>query len=140
MGLSRLALPPRGTHTWKFGAEALRLSTGIRDVSALLGSFTFSGRFSAQNGNYQGAVADLLLGFPTRYQQDSNTVFHQFQNLYFAYAQDDWKATRSLSLSVGLRYEFATPPREADNQWANFDPAARQLYYSRRAAHSTKRR
>jgi hypothetical protein len=117
----------RGTHTLKFGAEALRLSTGIRDVSALLGSFTFSGRFSAQNGNYQGAVADLLLGFPTRYQQDSNTVFHQFQNLYFGYAQDDWKATRSLSLSVGLRYEFATPPREANNQWANFDPATRSF-------------
>ncbi|HUQ92428.1 MAG TPA: carboxypeptidase regulatory-like domain-containing protein, partial [Bryobacteraceae bacterium] len=111
----------RGNHSYKFGGELLRLQTGIRDVSALLGAFTFSGRFSGQNNIYQGAVSDLLLGLPTRYQQDSNTAFHIFQNLFFFYVQDDWKVTRKLTLNYGLRYEFATPTRERDNQWANFD-------------------
>jgi hypothetical protein len=111
----------RGNHSYKFGGELLHLQTGIRDVSTLLGAFTFSGRFSSQNGQYQGAVADLLMGFPTRYQQDSNTVFNQWQKLFFFYAQDDWKVSRSLTLNYGLRYEFATPARERDNLWANFD-------------------
>jgi hypothetical protein len=111
----------QGSHSWKAGAELLHVETGIRDVSTLLGQFNFSGRFTGQNNEYQGGIADLLLGFPTRYRQDSNTVFNQFQKMYFGYIQDDWKATRWLTLNVGLRYEFATPPRERDNQWANFD-------------------
>ena len=117
------------SHALKFGAEILHVSTGIRDISALLGRFTFTGRFTGQttgaSAGYQGGVADLLLGLPTQYAQDSNTVFHQSQNMYFVFAQDDWKVTRKLTLNYGLRYEFATPPLERDNQSANYDPAAR---------------
>jgi hypothetical protein len=111
-----------GSHAWKFGAELLHVQTGIRDVSTLLGQFNFTGRFSGTNNDYAAAIADLLMGFPTRYRQDSNTVFNQWQRMYFAFVQDDWKVTRRLSLNLGVRYEFATPPRERDNQWANFIP------------------
>ena len=114
----------RGEHAVKFGGEFLHVQTGIRDVSSLLGNFDYSGRFSGQNGTFQGAVADLLMGFPTRYQQDSNTVFNQWQKMYFLFVQDDWKVRRNFTLNVGIRYEYATPPRERDNQIANFIPAA----------------
>ena len=110
----------RGAHALKFGGELLHVQTGIRDVSALLGQFTLTGRFSGQNTEYQGGIADLLMGLPTRYRQDSNTVFNQWQKMYFFFLQDDWKAGSRLTLNLGLRYELATPPRERDNQWANF--------------------
>jgi Carboxypeptidase regulatory-like domain len=113
----------RGVHSIKFGGEFLHVQTGIRDVSTLLGQFNFTGRFTGQNNEYQGALADLLLGFPTRYRQDSNTVFNQYQRMLFLFAQDDWKVSRKLTLNYGLRYEFATPPIERDRQAANFDPA-----------------
>src|SRR5262249_994574 len=70
------------------------------------------------------AVADLLLGFPNRYQQDSNTVFDVYQHMYFLFAQDDWRVNRKLTINLGLRYEFATPPRDRTFQWANFDSSA----------------
>jgi hypothetical protein len=111
----------RGSHAIKFGGEFLHVQTGIRDVSSLLGNFDFSGRFSGQNGTFQGAVADLLMGFPTRYRQDSNTVFHQWQKMYFLFLQDDWKMAPALTLNAGVRYEYATPPRERDNQMANYN-------------------
>ncbi len=110
----------RGAHAVKFGGEFLGAQTGIRDVSALLGNFDFTGRFSGQNGTFQGAVADLLLGFPTRYREDSNTVFNLWQKMYFFFVQDDWNAARNLTLNVGVRYEYATPPHERDDQWANY--------------------
>ena len=122
----------RGSHNLKFGGEYLHLQTGIRDVSALLGRFDFTGRFTGYNNTeYQAGVADLLLGFPTRYRQDSNTVFNQWQKMYFFYAQDDWKVNSRLTLNLGLRYEYATPPRERDNLWANFDPATQRIVQAR---------
>ncbi len=122
----------RGGHAYKFGGEIIHVQTGIRDVSALLGAFTFSGRFSGQNGDYQGGAADLLLGFPTRYQQDSNTVFNQSQQIYSLYAQDDWRVSPKLTMNLGLRYEFATPPRERDFLWANFDPATNSYFNAKK--------
>ncbi len=112
----------KSNHALKFGGEIIHAQTGIRDVSSLLGNFNFTGRFTGQNGEWQGGIADLLLGFPTRYQQDSNTVFNLWQKIYSLYAQDDWKVTPKLTLNLGLRYEISTPPRERDNQTANFDP------------------
>ena len=72
-----------------------------------------------------GRRCGFAAGLPTQYAQDSDTVFHQSQNMYFVFAQDDWKATRKLTINYGVRYEFATPPLERDNQSANYDPAAR---------------
>jgi hypothetical protein len=116
----------RGTHSLRFGGELLFVETGIRDVSSLLGNFDFSGRFTGLNGRWENALADMLLGFPSRYQQDSNTTFDIYQRMYFGYVQDDWKVLRNLTLNLGLRYEFATPTRERNNQWANFDPSLQQ--------------
>jgi hypothetical protein len=110
----------KANHALKFGGEFLHVQTGIRDVSTLIGRFDFEGRFTGQNGTYQGGIADLLLGFASRYRQDSNTVFNQWQKMYFFFAQDDWKVSPKLTLNYGLRYEFSTPPRERDNQWANY--------------------
>jgi hypothetical protein len=116
-----------GSHAFKFGGELLHVQTGIRDVSALLGRFNFTGRFTGQNGEWQGAIADLLLGFPTRYRQDSNTVFNLWQKIYSVYAQDDWKLTPKLTLNYGLRWEFATPPRDRNLFTSNLDPNINQF-------------
>jgi hypothetical protein len=114
----------RGAHAFKFGGELLNVETSIQDIGSLIGQFDFNGRFTGGNGLYPNAVAELLLGFPNRYQQDSNTQFDVYQHMYFAFAQDDWRITRNLTLNLGLRYEFATPPREMTFKWANFDLAA----------------
>jgi hypothetical protein len=98
-----------GSHGLKFGGELLHVQTGIRDVSALLGQLNFSGRFTGQNGSYQGGTADLLLGFPTRYRQDSNTSFNQWQKMYFAFVQDDWQVNSKLTLN-GRNLEVELEP------------------------------
>lgn len=122
----------KGAHTMKFGGEFLHLETGVLDVGSLLGNFSFSGRFSGENNQYQGGIADMLLGFPTSYSQDSKTVYNLYQYLFSSYAQDDWRVSHKLTVNAGLRYEFGPPPRERDNQWANFDPS-RQAFVTARS-------
>lgn len=108
----------RGRHFMKFGGELLFVDTGIRDINALIGNMNFN------NGLFTGrAVGDLLLGLPQRLILTSNSVFNHNQRMQFLYVQDDFKITPKLTLNLGLRYEYATPVVENDNQFVNFDPS-----------------
>ena len=41
---------------------------------------------------------------------------------YAVFAQDDWRATRNLTVNLGLRYEYRTVLKEEHNLLGNFDP------------------
>jgi hypothetical protein len=106
----------QGQHFLKFGTEFLHVQTKINDLNATIGSMSFQNRFTNR------AVGDLLLGLPTSLALTSFTVMDQGQDMQFYFIQDDYKLTPKLTLNLGLRYEFATPPREKNNNFANFDP------------------
>ena len=76
------------------------------------------------------AMGDFLLGLPSQLALTSYTVMDQGQDMQFYFIQDDYRVTQKLTLNLGLRYEFATPPRERDNQLANFDPATGQMMFA----------
>ena len=47
--------------------------------------------------------------------------------MHFAYLQDDWRASRKLTLNLGLRYEYSTPYWERDNILSNYNPSANNI-------------
>ncbi len=106
----------KGRHSLRFGFEHLKTQTRINDLTATIGAMNFSGLFSG------AAVGDLLLGLPSLFALTSFTVIDQRQHMYSSFLQDDFKITRNLTLNLGLRYEYSTPPMEKDNHLANFDP------------------
>ena len=69
------------------------------------------------------AYADLLLGNIGSFaQQQAQLKLHNFYHIYEPYFQDDWHATRRLTLNLGLRMSFYGTYRELNNLAYNFDP------------------
>ena len=115
----------RGRHFFKFGTEFLHVQTKINDLNATIGRMNFEDRFSGR------AVGDLLLGLPSQLALTSFTVMDQGQDMQFYFFQDDFKVTPKLTLNFGLRYEYATPPRERNNQFGNFDPQSGTVIFAK---------
>ncbi|HEV2802877.1 MAG TPA: TonB-dependent receptor [Pyrinomonadaceae bacterium] len=114
----------RGSHLAKFGFEFRALQqNAFRDVQSR-GFLTFSNSFPL-TGN---ALADLLLGFPAL---TGGARLDNHQHLrgesYAVYANDSFRVTPRLTLSLGLRYEYNSPPVDAEDRANLYDPATRTL-------------
>lgn len=111
-----------GNHQLRFGFQGQYFRNIYTDVQAMRGSMTFTGQFT---GN---ALADFLIGYVG--QADETVVHHvdQREVILSPWFEDNWKATKHLTVNVGLRYDHATWPYEAGNQMANFNPATGALF------------
>jgi hypothetical protein len=109
-------------HALSIGVEYRWIAqNGILDVYGR-GSMSFGGALSG------AGLGDLLLGLPSFAIQ---STFDNTQTLRTsstnAYIQDDWKVTPRLTLNLGLRYEFNTPPTDPTNRMSTLDFATGQL-------------
>jgi hypothetical protein len=112
----------QGRHSWKFGADFLRMQYFSRIYGDMRGRMTFNGRFTGET------MADMLLGWASssRRQLDAAGPYHLMSN-YSGYVQDDFRIAPSLTLNLGLRYELMKPPHEKYNALSMFLPALGKL-------------
>lgn len=128
-----------GKQTLKFGTSVyLPMRNIFQDEPGTRGDLGFTGVFTCQHSAPGKCVsgtglsyADGLLGYVQSTQLTN--VFFVDQRLWMAsgFAEDDWKVTPKLTLNLGLRYDFATPPLEAQNRMADFDPNAGALVFAK---------
>jgi Carboxypeptidase regulatory-like domain/TonB dependent receptor len=106
----------RGAHSLKAGGEAriLQLNAYIEVYSR--GQINF---FGALTGS---AMGDMLMGFPNLGIKSTYTGPQtQRAKSWSGYFQDDWKVSRSLTLNLGVRYEYDTPSTDPTNRMATFN-------------------
>ena len=120
-----------GRHSLKLGYEYQQINTEIEDYHPKYGQDNYAGQF-ARPANITTAnniynFADFLFGARSQYQLASFFQPQYRQRMQFGYIQDDFTVNSKLTLNLGLRYEFATPQYEADNQLANYDPVAQKI-------------
>lgn len=100
-----------GDHSLKFGADLHHVRSTFIDLADLSGTFNFA------------SAGDFLAGNPSRFRQNFQSSSTQ-KNLYSGvFVQDEWQILPKLLLSYGLRYEYETILRDANNFGPRFSLA-----------------
>jgi len=119
-----------GKHYWRFGGDYRRILQSLQSARNAEGSFVFTGFATSQyaSGSTQPVAntgydfADFLLGFPQQTSLQFGANAYNFRaNSFDFFAQDDWRILPSLSLNLGLRYEYIGPYTEAQDRIANLE-------------------
>ena len=117
-------------HYWRFGGDYRRILQSFMSSRNAEGSFVFTGFASSQYApgstvpiaNTGLDFADFLLGFPQQTSLQFGANSYNFRaNSFDFFAQDDWRILPSLSLNIGLRYEYVGPYTEAQDRIANLE-------------------
>jgi hypothetical protein len=120
----------RGKHDLTFGGQVQFQQANQTEPSQITSNtftnaqtagYSPAGVVSSTNGN---AYASYLLGDLASaglYDTQVPEVQGRFSN-YALYLQDDWQATRQLSLNLGMRYVVYNPFVEANNKLSFFNP------------------
>src|ERR1700733_1953826 len=112
-----------GKHAFKFGGEVHRNEVTGGAFGNARGSITFLGGVAIPTGAGSTALEDFFAGDPFKASVQVGDPRRQINNwAYGAFLQDDWRATKSLTFNLGLRYEYSTVMKEAHNLLGNFDP------------------
>jgi hypothetical protein len=111
----------KGRHLLKFGFEFRNLQqNAFRDIESR-GFIEFVGF----TGN---PLSEMLQGFPA---VSGGATMDNPQHLrtqsYDGFAQDTFRIRPDLTLSLGLRYEYNTPPVDAQDRASIYDPARQTL-------------
>ncbi|HTX75793.1 MAG TPA: carboxypeptidase-like regulatory domain-containing protein [Terracidiphilus sp.] len=129
-----------GKHNMRYGADYRRVHRDFLSGSNAIGSFAFTGMFSDEyepNPTPGGppvavagtgsSIADFVLGLPEQTTLNSSPAKSYLRdNVYDAYAMDDWRLIPSLTLNYGVRWEFFAPYTEKYGHLADVatDPLA----------------
>ncbi|MBI2150487.1 MAG: TonB-dependent receptor [Acidobacteria bacterium] len=110
-------------HLVRAGFEASQYQLNRFNNFGTRGSVTFGNTTAGQGGVATALVGfqNFLLGRITTTQGRAGFSTFHFRALdYAAYIQDDWRASDSLTINLGLRWEGLSVAREKDNFLSNF--------------------
>ncbi len=115
-----------GSHSLSMGFMGINFV--LNTFNSAQASFTFTPGFTqgpfptAANSDTGSALASFLLGTG---DNSSGGITYSAQAAYSKknygwYFNDDWKASKKLTLNLGIRYDIQTPPTDRFNRLSNF--------------------
>lgn len=90
-----------GSHSIKIGAELMHQTAAFINGSRSTGIFNFVGTYTGD------AFGDLLLGYPDSVTRDYFKELNgDWANFWSFYVQDNYRATKNLTLNLGVRLDL----------------------------------
>ncbi len=90
-----------GSHNIKIGAELMHQTSAFINGSRSVGIFNFVGTYSGD------AFADLLLGYPDSVTRDYFKELNgDWANFWGFYVQDNYRASKNLTINIGIRLDL----------------------------------
>ncbi len=117
-----------GNHSLQVGGEFRYLNLDFYQYTYPGGTYSSDTSWTRLNPQLSDGsgnpFASFLLGLPSSgdITNDPHTI--QSSQYIAAYVQDNWKATRSLTINYGLRWDVEIPRTEQNNQLSYWDPNA----------------
>ncbi len=111
-----------GAHTLRSGVTYRGYLENAYDLGSSSGALTFDSTWTGGPLNTSGPspigqdFASFLYGLPASGSLPVNDSFAQKQSYWAFFAQDDWKVSTKLTLSLGLRYELPSSLTERFNR------------------------
>jgi hypothetical protein len=121
----------RGAHSIQGGIDFRQAyATNPGGAGNSMGNFTFNSQYVQKNedgltpaGTLGLSYAAFMLGIPSSMSTDNNASYALMNPYYAWYGQDTWRATRNLTVTLGLRVEYDQAPTERYNRAITyFDP------------------
>lgn len=106
-----------GKHNIAFGGSAIRGQVLLRNLFRTSGSFGFT----ADNTN--DALASFMMGYVRTFSQGYGEYKDNQLYSYSLYVQDDYHASKRLTINMGLRWEPFFPWHEMQNRMEQFSVA-----------------
>ena len=127
----------KGNHSLKAGTDIRLERLDVLQPPSPTGNFQFSNIFTAglnaagtPAANTGNSFASFLLGQVTRFSIDAQSqVLKPRATVAEFFVQDDWRATRRLSVNLGVRYTLNFPSTVAGDQGAVFNLESQKLDY-----------
>lgn len=115
-----------GRHAVKAGFEFRRSVNQETNRPAVSGAFTFSPLSTGQPGtaNTGFGVASLLAGAPLNFNARETEYLDRYSDYIAWFIQDEWSATRTLTLNYGVRWETDTPITDRNQRMNGMDLSA----------------
>jgi len=113
-------------HTLKMGMEYRKLLLNFLQLGQPSGEYSFDTRWTQRDpvrasGTEGFALASALIGVPGGGQISHDPTPASASSYWSLYIQDDFRATKNLTLNVGLRWEVDVPRTERYNRLSAWD-------------------
>ncbi len=118
------------TVSWVRGRHNLKMGTGLSAYqNNQVFDFIVNGSFNFDGGATGNGFADFLLGVPTFFQQGPAAPSNIRSKSTYAFLQDEWRVTKKLTLSLGLRYEYSSPKYDTQGRTFSVVPGLQSTVF-----------